>query len=256
MKKKLVISVIVILGFLAYKYSKFFYSYIIFGVDNWKAANINLLMTILLATGISIALLCSWLVKGKPSFNALGLKKDVLQGLIWGVICSLPMFIGYYFTGQVNKDFDLELVYRDLILAGFGEEFMFRGFLFGLLFYYLGWGFIPACIISSFFFGIGHLYQAENLMSAVIIFLFTALANAGFAYFYYAWNSLWMVIFLHGFMDLAWDTFSVAENVTGNTWANVFRFISLGLAIIISIRIAKKCNRWDLKTKLWQNKTA
>jgi len=256
MKRKLLISIIVILGFLIYRYSKFFYAYVVLGKEAWETTNVSILMSILLLTGMVVALLCTWYVKGKPSFHALGLKKDILQGLMWGAICSLPMFIGYYFTGTFNTNFDLELIYRDIVLAGFGEEFIFRGFLFGLLFFYAGWGFIPACLISSLFFGAGHLYQAENVSSVVMIFLFTALANAGFAYFYYAWNSLWMVIFLHGFMDLAWDTFSIAENVTGNTWANVFRFVSLGIAIFISVKTAKKNNRWDLKSKMWVNKTA
>lgn len=255
MKKRLIISLVIIVGFLVYRYSKLFYAHIVLGIETWKSTNETILISILLFTGIIIALACSWFITGKPSFKALGLKEDFLQGLLWGSVCSLPMFIGYSITNNFNKDFGLELIYRDIVLAGFGEEFMFRGFLFGLLFFYAGWGFIPACLISSLFFGAGHLYQADNFMSALMIFSFTALANAGFAYFYYAWNSLWMVIFLHGFMDLAWDTFSAANDVTGNANANIFRFITLGLAIFISVKTAKKHNRYDLKPKLWVNRS-
>lgn len=67
-----------------------------------------------------------------------------------------------------------------------------------------------------------------------------------------------MVMFLHAFMDLTWDGFSVQTNVTGNLWINLARFTNLFMAILFSIRMAKLNNRYDLKRngKLWINKNA
>ena len=57
--------------------------------------------------------------------------------------------------------------FKNMMIAGFFEEFLYRGFFFGVLFYFAGWGFIPAIILPSIYFGIGHLYQAESLNESI-----------------------------------------------------------------------------------------
>jgi hypothetical protein len=108
------------------------------------------------------------------------------------------------------------------------------------------------------FFGAGHLYQAENISSTIAVFLFTTGASLGFAWFYYAWKSLWMVVFLQEFMDLAWDMSindELASNVLGSPWVNIFRFSTLIFAIVFSVFHSKKIGTYDLKSKLWVNKS-
>jgi hypothetical protein len=215
-------------------------------------------MTLIVFVGIFLALLCNYLINKGVSFRELGLKKDVLHGLKWGFIFTLPMFIGLPILVNFEINFAPQIAYQALFLAGFGEEFVFRGFLFGLLFYFAGWGFLSAGIFTGLFFGLGHLYQADSFTQAIGIFLFTTGASLGFAWFYYAWKSLWMVIFLHGFMDLAWDMTMTGEhvsNVLGSPWVNVFRFTTLIFAIVFSIYHSKKIGSYDLKHKLWINKS-
>ncbi|MES2587652.1 MAG: CPBP family intramembrane glutamic endopeptidase [Bacteroidota bacterium] len=259
LKNKILRSLIIILGFLLYKYQKYFYAYAIFGKEKWNDMYEMISFSIVLFTGIILALVVNYAINKKISFAEFGLNQGFLKGLSWGFVFTLPMFIGLPILVDFKLNFSFEIVYKAMFLAGFGEEFIFRAFLFGLLFYYAGWGFLPAGIFTGLFFGAGHLYQADSFSSALGIFLFTTGASLGFAWFYYAWKSLWMVIFLHGFMDLAWDMCAndqITNNVLGSPWVNVFRFSTLIFAIAYSVFMAKKTGTYDLKSKLWVNKSA
>jgi uncharacterized protein len=255
-QNKIYRSILIILAFTVYKYQNYIFAYTFFGVEEWNKLDKSLAMTIVVFVGIILALTCNYFINKKISFSELGLKKDIFHGMLWGFIFTLPMFIGLPILVNFELNCSPQIIYQALFLAGFGEEFFFRGFFFGLLFYYAGWGFLSAGIFTGLFFGLGHLYQSESLGSALGIFLFTTGASLGFAWFYYTWKSLWMVIFLHGFMDLAWDMTMTGEhvsNVLGSPWVNVFRFSSLIFAIVYSIYHSKKIGTNDLKGKLWVN---
>lgn len=256
MKIKIIRSLIIILAFLAYKYQTYFYAYVILNKDKWNNLNEEFRLTLFVLTGILMALLANYLIHKKLSFKEFGLSTGFLKGLFWAFVFTLPMFIGLPILVDFKLNFSFDIVYKALFFAGFGEEFVFRGFLFGLLFYYAGWGFLTAGIFTGLFFGAGHLYQADSFGAALGIFAFTTGASLGFAWFYYAWRSLWMVIFLHGFMDLAWDMCAndqITDNVLGSPWVNVFRFSTLIFAIVYSVYLSKKTGTYDLKNKLWVN---
>ncbi|MCP4440884.1 MAG: CPBP family intramembrane metalloprotease [Aureispira sp.] len=255
MKKTVYPSLLIAISFLAYQKAKYFWAYVIFGAETWNAMDSIYSSSIILLTGISIALICNKLLYGNTSVANLGLKGNVLKGLVTGFVLCLPMILGYAYFFEWNSELTLQLVYRDLVLAGFGEEFIFRGFLFGFLFYHAKWGFFPANLLPALFFGLGHLYQANNSSEAFFIFLLMALASAGFAWFYFAWNSLWPVIFLHGFMDLTWTMFSIDTNVIGNNPINIFRIITLLLAVVWSIKVATDEGRENLLKKMWINRS-
>ena len=254
MKKKIIITVIVLLTFIALRYIKYFFAFFVFGKEAWNVMDLDIKVSILNYTQIIIVLFVTTLLFKKLPFEILGLKKDIVKGFLYGSLLTIPMFIGYGYFFGFNSEFSFRILHRDLILAGFFEEFMFRGFVFGILYYYCGWGFISAVLIPSVFFGIGHLYQAGNFSESLGIFSFTLLASAGFAWFYLAWDSLWMVLFLHGFMDLAWTVTNTDTNVLGSAYTNIFRFTTLGLAIYFSVKQAKAANRYSLKGKLWINR--
>jgi membrane protease YdiL (CAAX protease family) len=254
MKRRIIISVVTILAFLVLHYFlKYLVALGIFGTETWEEMSFHLKVSILNYSRMIIVLLVVAILFKNNPLGFLGLKKDLLPGLLYGFLFTLPMFIGYGIRAGFNTDITLSEIHFDMILAGFYEEFMYRGFLFGILFYYAGWGFIPAVIIPSIFFGTGHLYQADTISQGVGIFIFTSLASAGFALFYVTWRSLWMVIFLHGFMDLAWDMFAIESNVTGDLFANIFRFTTLGIAIFFSARKMRDDN--PLKGNWWRSRS-
>ena len=45
------------------------------------------------------------------------------------------------------------------IYPGFFEELICRGLFFGVLFRFCRWGFLPAALLSSVIFSLGHMYQ-------------------------------------------------------------------------------------------------
>lgn len=253
MKNKLGKAIGIIIIFVVLRYTKYFYGHLIFGQATWEQLSFDVKVSMINYTQICIGLIATYLLFKQTPFKPLGLGKSLWKEIIVAFLITLPMFIGFGLLNGFKFDYDVTLFHRDMVLAGFFEEFMFRGFIFGLLFFYCSWGFIPAILLPSIYFGLGHLYQADNLSEALSVFAFTSLASAGFAWFYVAWDSLWFVLFLHGFMDIAWTMAAIDTNVTGSWEVNLFRFTTLGLAIFFSIREAKANKRYNLSKKLWIN---
>src|SRR5438874_10168376 len=119
-----------------------------------------------------------WLRFRGDSLAAIGLKKvrNWLRSILLGVTVAAVLFIAVYLLerGGFRRDLsafapfkgNLELTLYQLggviIGAGFGEEYLFRGFLFqrlAMLFggSKLGWGI--ACVIQAALFGLAHAYQ-------------------------------------------------------------------------------------------------
>jgi hypothetical protein len=70
------------------------------------------------------------------------------------------------------------------------------------------------------------------------VFLVTSGAGIGFAIFYKMWGwNLWFPIFMHIFMNLSFVIFDLGDNVLLSGTANIFRGITILLAIIASIYI-------------------
>jgi len=119
-----------------------------------------------------------WLQLRGDSVAAIGLKKprNWLRSILFGVTVAAILFIAVYLLERCGFRRDLsafaafkgnlELTLYQLgaviIGAGFGEEYVFRGFLFqrlAMLFggSKLGWG--TACVIQAALFGVAHAYQ-------------------------------------------------------------------------------------------------
>jgi len=119
-----------------------------------------------------------WLRLRGDSVAAIGLKKprNWLRSILFGVTVGVMLFIAVYLLerGGFRRDLsafapfkgNVELTLYQLvgiiIGAGFGEEYLFRGFLFqrlAMLFggSKLGWGI--ACLVQAALFGSAHAYQ-------------------------------------------------------------------------------------------------
>jgi uncharacterized protein len=173
--------------------------------------------------------------------EVLGLNKGFLFGLGFAALTVSPMMISSALVGKISEELVPVILIHKTFLAGFGEEFLFRGFLFGLLFRKAGWGFFPASLLGAVFFGAGHLYQGEGLFETLGVFMITAVGAAGYAWFYIEWNNnLWVPIFLHSLMNLSWSLFDVGNNALGGWYANLFRVLTITAAVIITIRHSRK----------------
>ena len=174
-------------------------------------------------------------------FNNLGLSKNILQGLIFATIFTIPMFIGGFIFYKFNTEIIISNLIAGTILAGLFEELYFRGFLVGQIFRNTKLGFLPSIIIGAIVFAAAHLYQSQNIATMTGIFITTFLGAIFFAWLFVEWDyNLWVPVFLHTLMNLSWDLFNISDNALGNTTSNIFRGLTIASAIILTILYKRK----------------
>lgn len=207
-----------------------------------------------------LIILALWLLhQGKRNImEAWGVRYGFGQGLRMAFLFTLPMLIGYGILNQFELDLDPSKLIYGILLAPIFEELLYRGFLFGQLYRYGGWGFIPAGLLNALIFGSLHLYQAQDFGSAVAVFAVTAIGGLWFAWLYVEWNyNLWIAIFLHLFMNAWWLLFDMSDNAAGGLYANIFRGLTIALSIVFTLRMKKRQGGLEItKDKLWVNKPA
>lgn len=168
--------------------------------------------------------------------KSLGLDKSIFKGFLFALICTLPMYIGFAFLFDFNTEISINSILISIISAGFFEELFFRGFLFGLVFRKTTLGFIPSVFFGAVYFGVLHLYQSTDLLEMIGVFSITFLGGILFAWVYTEWKfNIYIPIFLHVFMNLSWELFSVSETALGNVYSNIFRFVTIGLIIGLTV---------------------
>ncbi|WP_294274315.1 CPBP family intramembrane metalloprotease [uncultured Chryseobacterium sp.] len=166
----------------------------------------------------------------------LSLDKSILKGGFIAFIGTLPMLIGYLYFFNIVQKVDVQSLFINTISSAFFEEIIFRAFLIGTLFRLTRLGFISALLFGSLLFAQAHLYQSNDTTELIEIFLITFLGSALFSWVYIETDfNLWTAIFLHFFMNIYWEIFNVAENVSGNWYGNVFKALSVLLIIALSI---------------------
>lgn len=174
-------------------------------------------------------------------FKNLGLDKSFVKGFLFASICTLPMFIGFSIIFDFNSAISLNTILIGVVAAGFFEELYFRGFLFGLPFRKTRLGFILSVLFGALYFGSLHLYQSTEINEIFGIFVITFLGGILFAWVYAEWDfNIWAPVFLHMLMNLAWELFSVSDNAMGGTYANIFRFFTIILVIVLTVLYKRK----------------
>ncbi len=193
-----------------------------------------------------------WSLRKTP--DCLGLNRSPKTGLVVALICTAPMWLGGASAGQIATPIDWTALLHQTFIAGFFEEYLFRGFLFGLLFRKLKWGFLPAALMGSFFFGLGHLYQGATTAETVGIFLITALGALWFSWLYIEWDAnLWVPIFLHSLMNFSWAFFDTSHNALGDLYANLLRTLTIAISIILTFFYHHDRGRYINKNNLLIN---
>lgn len=237
-RKQILQSILIILTFLfAFYGNQLLEHFIDIGLKAYLARVIYHFMWWLVAPPIVLGLMFGF--KNIP--KNLGLNSGFLTGLIFATITVAPMFISSAIIGSVEEQSSIGELLHKTAAAGFMEEYFFRGFLFGILFRKLNWGFIPAALLGAVIFGLGHLYQGSTLLETTGIFFITAMGAVWFAWLYIEWNNnLWVPIFLHTFMNLSWVLFSVSHTALGGITTNVFRVITIAATVLITIYYHKK----------------
>ena len=202
----------------------------------------------------------SFLFPEKSWYFLLGLKTNYKAALSLTFIATLPMFIGY----SLNSD-SLNLSFKSLIdeslRPAFFQEVIFRGFIFGLLFRYCNWGFIPAALVSSVLFILSNMIlsggvQADIEMNSFIAAsLFTTIGGIWFAWLYAEFEfNLWIPLFLHALMNWSVALYDVSGGVALTPESNLFRMMTIALTVIFTIIIKRQRGFSAVdKSSLWLN---
>jgi len=186
-----------------------------------------------------------------------GLDRSPLKGLAFAAMTVWPMLLSSALVARFEVKLDFIYLLRSTIFAGLFEEYLFRGFLFGILFKKGGWGFIPAGLIGALFFGLGHIYQGANFTQSFGVFLVTAMGALWFAWLCIEWNNnLWVPIFLHILMNLSWGLFDVSENALGDIYLNIFRAVTIAISVFLTVRQGRRTGFRINKSNLWVNEVS
>jgi membrane protease YdiL (CAAX protease family) len=190
----------------------------------------------------------------RRALPALGLAADPFVALLFAGLCTLPMFVGYASYGELSSSPTLLAdSTRYALLPGVMEEIVFRGMLFGFLFRFAGWGFVPAAMVNAVVFGIGHLWQGRSPAETAGVFAVTALGAAWFSWLYVEWRmNLWVPIAFHVLMNLSWDLFAMGESALGGGAANVFRFATVGASVVVTLVVARRRGRVVRGRRWWR----
>ncbi|MTI87953.1 MAG: CPBP family intramembrane metalloprotease [Balneolaceae bacterium] len=181
------------------------------------------------------------------SFKILGLNRSIGKALLFSLLFTSPMFIGYGIISDFNISLETGEFWRGNVFAAFFEELYYRAFLFGLLYRKTRLGFIPSLIASALIFASLHLYQSNDFATLTGVFITTFLGGAFFAWLYVEWDfNLWVPIGMHFFMNLSWTIFSISDNAFGDGAANLFRILTI-IAAIVGTIIYKKRNQQSME---------
>lgn len=179
------------------------------------------------------------------AFDALGMNRSVLTALMVGIVGTAILPIGYATIAAFSPPDKLfGVAMGSSILPGIGEELLYRAFLFGFLFRFVGLGFLPAALLGAVLFGAAHLYQGEALADSAAIFAITALGALWFAWLYVEWGyNLWVPVAFHVLMNLYWELFAVADTALGPTTSIILRLTVIVLSVIITVVVARRQGR-------------
>ena len=253
LKNDLVVSALVIVIFL-------FYFLAVMGITDFPEKGSYNDASFLLFNLECIVPFCliSFCLYGRRVIAATGLYKSPLTGLIYALMSVLPMLLFVIFWGKWNKELSFWYIVNTTLVAGFFEELFFRGILLGMLFRYARWGFVPAVLISSLIFALGHIYQGGDLFTSLLAALVTGFGGLLFGWIYIESNyNLWFSIFLHALMNFSWIAFSLAENAaSAGVGLNIARLLTVIIAVVLVVVYKKRKGLPYVinKRTLWRNR--
>lgn len=179
-----------------------------------------------------------------PPWRALrefGLLARVGTGVFVGFIATLPMVVPFLFIARVRGDVDVLFLVFTATIWPLGEEILFRGYAFRQLHRRAGINLWVAAAATGVLFGLVHLGQAavqnqplEGQLGTVLMMSSLSMLSC---WVFTRWDdNLWLLVSLHGFMNLWWAVFDVSDNPLGGWFPNAMRLASVVLIVILTLR--------------------
>lgn len=244
LKRAVKVFLIVLLSFVVYYVLFLDFQTIKSGLDKITHQGLVSYILTYLLIGIPIFIGTFFIAKKRSVFSSLGLSNNILTGIWTSILFTTPMFLGGFLFFEINPTIEIQNLIAGTLVAGFMEELYFRGFLFGQLFKNTNWGFIPSIFFGALIFAFGHLYQSQEIGEVVGIFTITFLGAIFFAWLYVEWNyNLWIPILTHTLMNFTWHVFNVDNTALGDMKSNIFRTLTILLAITFTVLYKKRKNQ-------------
>jgi membrane protease YdiL (CAAX protease family) len=191
------------------------------GAKAWEAASPYEWTVIWKTVQVALVLLTSWSIcrmSAQRIEEALGVREPG-RGLFWGALCAAPAWIGFLLLGRLRGDVDPWVLTMTAFASPVSEELLYRALLFKQLVDFSGWKPVPALLVGSAPFVLGHLNQARASPSLAKIALAALLAYAGavlagWMFWRWRWN-LWVPFAFHvtlnSFAYLFWEHGNLAS---------------------------------------------
>jgi uncharacterized protein len=195
----------------------------------------------------------AWIVGPRQALSCLGLTAPFREGLVLAAGCTAIVlaWIAATSTPIPLRELPLELV-RSAVLPGFAEEILFRAFLFGFLFRFAGWGFLPAALLSSLVFGHEHFYQGGDAMEALAIAALTAVGGVWWSWLLVEWRwNIWVPVAFHVLLNGYWTAFDVADNAFGGAMAVGVRLLCIAISVVVTVVLARRRGGLRLTGRRW-----
>jgi len=189
-------------------------------------------------SGVVVCVFAVWILR-KVGWQGiaceLGLAASPLPALVFALVASSPMLIGFVLTRRVTPHMGLIAILFLTVLSPIVEEIEFRGLGVRNLQRGTGWPFWVMVWPQALLVGWGHVEQGQSFADMVGLMLLTGSGAVVFAWLVYRWQSLWFPILLHVCMNLWWEVFSVAKTALGGWFPFVLQTGSILLAVGITL---------------------
>lgn len=189
----------------------------------------------------------------RRALSSLGLTAPPLPAVALAAGCS-AMVLAWIAATSTPVPLDrlpLDLV-RQALLPGIAEEILFRAFLFGFLFRYAGWGFLPAALLAALIFGLEHVYQGGDAMQAFGIAVLTGVGGLWWSWMLVEWRwNLWVPIAFHVLLNSYWTAFDVADDALGPVMTIVLRLACIALSVAVTLWLARRRGGLRLTGARW-----
>ena len=178
--------------------------------------------------------------------RVLGLCASIPRALIFALIASSPMLLGFALTRSLTQHIQLRPLLFLTVLSPIVEEIEFRGFGVLQLKNRTGWPFWIVVWPSALLFGYGHVEQGGTLLESAGLFFLLAAGGVTFAWLAQRWQNLWVPVALHVSMNLWWELFAVARSAIGG-W---FPFILQNATVLLAILLTLYCTRAKMQVAI------
>ncbi|GGA79276.1 hypothetical protein GCM10011521_16900 [Arenimonas soli] len=198
-------------------------------------------------------LVAVWLVGRHQAIASLGLAGSPWQGLGVAAACSAIVLAWIAATSSPIPPDQLALaLVRTALLPGLAEEILFRGFLFGVLWRYARWGFLPAALLSSVVFGLEHVYQGNDASEAFAIAVLTGIGGVWWSWLLVEWRwNLWVPISFHVLLNAYWTAFAVADDAFGSAMAVAVRLACIALSVLATLVYVRRHGGRQVTGSAW-----